>query len=81
MAERVLNRASVRLDSPVSKIERVGNASERKHRGWLRNHKDFHVADAVILTIPLGCLQKRAVQFEPHLPLPIYQSIDHLGYG
>ncbi|GBG33200.1 Lysine-specific histone demethylase 1-like 1 [Hondaea fermentalgiana] len=38
-------------------------------------------ADAVLVTVPLGILQKRELQFSPDLPLWKQGAIDRLGYG
>jgi monoamine oxidase len=38
-------------------------------------------ADAVILTIPLGCLQSKTVSFEPCLPPRVQEAIKGLGFG
>lgn len=37
--------------------------------------------DAVIVTIPLGCLKQSQIRFTPSLPARIQQSIDALSYG
>jgi len=43
---------------------------------------DEHIcADAVICTIPLGCLKRDTVTFEPPLPSRVQCAIDNLGYG
>lgn len=38
-------------------------------------------ADAVILTVPLGCLQRSTITFNPPLPLRVQSAIDNLGFG
>ena len=38
-------------------------------------------ADAVIVTMPLGCLQRSTITFEPPLPPKIRSAISNLGFG
>ena len=38
-------------------------------------------ADAVILTVPLGCLQRDRISFTPPLPSRIQSAIANLGFG
>lgn len=38
-------------------------------------------ADAVIVTVPLGCLQKSTILFNPSLPLRVQSAICNLGFG
>jgi Flavin containing amine oxidoreductase len=40
----------------------------------------FH-ADAVIVTIPLGCFQRGGIQFTPPLPPRVQAAISDLGFG
>src|SRR5271167_3015305 len=40
-----------------------------------------YLADAVILTVPLGCLKRSTIQFSPPLPRRIQSAIQNLGYG
>jgi monoamine oxidase len=39
------------------------------------------VADAVIVTAPLGCLQKDSITFDPPLPSRVQSAILNLGFG
>ncbi|CBI20361.3 unnamed protein product, partial [Vitis vinifera] len=38
-------------------------------------------ADMVLCTVPLGVLKKRAIRFEPELPVRKLAAIDRLGFG
>lgn len=38
-------------------------------------------ADAVILTVPLGCLQRSTITFSPPLPPRVQSAINNLGFG
>jgi hypothetical protein len=40
-----------------------------------------HVADAVIVAVPLGCLKRGDIRFEPQLPQGIQLAVEQLGYG
>lgn len=39
------------------------------------------VTDAVIVTVPLGCLQRSTIMFNPPLPPRIQSAITNLGFG
>lgn len=39
------------------------------------------MADAVIVTIPLGCLQRSTITFNPPLPPRVLSAISNLGFG
>jgi polyamine oxidase len=38
-------------------------------------------ADAVIVTVPLGCLKRDLIQFSPKLDDSYYRALDHYSYG
>lgn len=38
-------------------------------------------ADSVIVTIPLGCLKRDTIRFNPPLPRRVQSAISNLGYG
>ncbi|PMD27987.1 hypothetical protein NA56DRAFT_640705 [Hyaloscypha hepaticicola] len=40
-----------------------------------------YTADAVIVTVPLGCLRKNMISFSPPLPASIKHGIDNFSYG
>lgn len=42
---------------------------------------DKQTFDAVIITIPLGCLQRKTIAFEPSLPPRFSSAISSIGYG
>lgn len=44
------------------------------------NGSDF-VGDAVLITVPLGCLKAETIKFSPPLPKWKYSSIQRLGFG
>lgn len=38
-------------------------------------------ADVVIVTVPLGCLQRATIKFQPPLPSRVQSAISNLGFG
>ncbi|XP_061349957.1 lysine-specific histone demethylase 1 homolog 3-like [Gastrolobium bilobum] len=44
------------------------------------NGKEFS-GDAVLVTVPLGCLKAETIQFSPPLPQWKYSSVQRLGFG
>jgi monoamine oxidase len=47
---------------------------------WTENKQEF-VGDAVLITVPLGCLKANAIKFSPALPDWKLASIQQLGFG
>jgi len=47
---------------------------------WTENSQEF-VGDAVLITVPLGCLKANAIKFSPALPDWKLASIQQLGFG
>ena len=47
----------------------------------IAGYDDYMIADYVIVTLPLGVLKARSVDFAPPLPTPTQQTIDRLGFG
>ena len=47
---------------------------------WTANSQEF-VGDAVLITIPLGCLKENTIKFSPELPDWKLSSIQQLGFG
>ena len=66
----------MRLQWPVSKIERVNNLIVVTKE----NSTETLVAEVVVVTVPLGVL-KRGLAFEPPLPDWKTQAISRLGFG
>lgn len=42
---------------------------------------DEYTGDAVLITVPLGCLKAESIKFTPPLPAWKHESIHRLGYG
>lgn len=71
-------RDKISLNSPVSKIERLESGKTRVHYG---SDGRFEDADVVVVTVPLGVLKAKSIEFIPPLPESKQQSIDRLGFG
>ena len=59
----------------------VSSVSIHSDRIFLTTSRRTIPADAVILTIPLGCLQRSTVIFNPPLPQHVQSAIANLGVG
>lgn len=54
--------------------------SQKRVKVTTENGKDF-TGDAVLITVPLGCLKAETIKFSPSLPQWKYSSIQRLGFG
>ncbi|KAF5792544.1 putative spermine oxidase transcription regulator SWI/SNF-SWI3 family [Helianthus annuus] len=54
--------------------------SQKKVKVCTQNGKIF-TGDAVLITVPLGCLKAETIKFSPSLPEWKYSSIKRLGFG
>ncbi|KAM0032893.1 putative spermine oxidase transcription regulator Homeodomain-LIKE family [Helianthus debilis subsp. tardiflorus] len=54
--------------------------SQKKVKVSTQNGKIF-TGDAVLITVPLGCLKAETIKFSPSLPEWKYSSIKRLGFG
>lgn len=54
--------------------------SQNKVKVSTENGKEF-TGDAVLITVPLGCLKAQTIKFSPSLPEWKYSSIQRLGFG
>ncbi|XP_073126597.1 lysine-specific histone demethylase 1 homolog 3 [Henckelia pumila] len=75
------------LDHVVTKIsydvdcqEMNNNDPRNKVKIYTSNGKEFS-GDAVLVTVPLGCLKAGTINFSPPLPQWKYQSVQRLGFG
>ncbi len=67
----------VRLNSVVTAIEYSTSGTSLRIQG---THEDLKY-DAVLITVPLGVLQKQTIQFNPPLPSQKAKAIQRLGMG
>jgi polyamine oxidase len=65
----------VHLSTPVTAISTQSDHFE------IKTPITTFAADAVIVTVPLGCLQQSTISFSPPLPLHIQSAIHNLGFG
>ncbi|XP_023745295.1 lysine-specific histone demethylase 1 homolog 3 [Lactuca sativa] len=56
------------------------DSSQKKVKVLTQNGKEFS-GDAVLITIPLGCLKRETINFSPKLPDWKHSSIQKLGFG
>ncbi|KAK9451503.1 uncharacterized protein V1518DRAFT_408717 [Limtongia smithiae] len=75
MARVVVKTASLRLQTPVSRVITVDDGVIVEAEG-AREHYD-----AVVVSVPLGVLKQKDIVFEPALPEAIENAIKALGYG
>jgi monoamine oxidase len=66
----------LRLSSPVQRIDRSRTGCQ-----VLLTSGEVLVADAVVVTVPLGVLQAGSIGFSPPLPEPLSDAIGRLGMG
>lgn len=62
------------------KVTEVCYESKKKVKVFTENGRDF-TGDAVLITVPLGCLKAKTIKFSPSLPEWKYSSIQRLGFG
>lgn len=61
-------------------VTEVCYESKTKVKVFTENGKEF-TGDAVLITVPLGCLKAETIKFSPSLPVWKYSSIQRLGFG
>lgn len=71
----VVTEISYSMKDPVSK-----GRIEREVKVCTENNQEF-VGDAVLITVPLGCLKANTIKFSPALPDWKLSSIQQLGFG
>lgn len=84
LAEIAISRADLRLNAEVTRIELNEGLEkrDRKHRLWVATRDGLVEGfDHVVLTVPLGWLQRNQHVFYPELPSRLCQAIDAIGYG
>lgn len=66
--------------SYCTKDRSTNDDHSNKVRVSTSNGRDF-LGDAVLITVPLGCLKAESIKFSPSLPQWKYSSIQRLGFG
>lgn len=75
IAEHLAKDMNIRLDETVRSVEwNTGGVKVVTSKGE-------HIASRVIITLPIGVLQKGAVKFDPPLPREKQQAIGQIGAG
>ncbi|KAI5065944.1 hypothetical protein GOP47_0018568 [Adiantum capillus-veneris] len=74
----------IQLEQEVTEIDYL--CRDEKHGGLDKIQVQtrggaMYCADAVLLTVPLGCMKAGLIKFSPPLPEPKISSIDRLGLG
>ncbi|XP_010530295.1 PREDICTED: lysine-specific histone demethylase 1 homolog 3 [Tarenaya hassleriana] len=85
VVESLAQGLDVRLENAVTEVSYSSNASptvDKKHkvRVLTSNGSEF-LGDAVLVTVPLGCLKAETIKFSPSLPDWKYSSVKRLGFG
>lgn len=75
LVDKLSDGIDLRLEHPVTRIKHDGPAIE------VSTPNGAFTADKLIVTLPLGVLQKEAVEFSPPLPADKAASIRKLGMG
>ncbi|KAL6905241.1 hypothetical protein ACP4OV_002842 [Aristida adscensionis] len=76
----------IRLNHVVTEVlygseELVASYKDRRHVKVSTSNGSEFIGDAVLITVPLGCLKAQAIKFSPSLPEWKLSSIDRLGFG
>lgn len=73
---------TIRLGENVQNIAwGTTNGSVTVHSEKQSGEISTWTADAVLVTVPLGCLQRNAISFSPPVPASIQAGIEALSYG
>ncbi|KAG0129283.1 hypothetical protein HOY82DRAFT_579740 [Tuber indicum] len=82
MSKPSLDAGIVRLNTPIDEI--ITPAPGDRNCVMLKSSQkpeENCEVDAVIVTIPLGCLKREMINFQPKLPKRMLEGIDSLSYG
>ncbi|KAL6641369.1 hypothetical protein ACP70R_019550 [Stipagrostis hirtigluma subsp. patula] len=76
----------IRLNHVVTEVlygseESVASCKDRKHVKVSTSDGNEFIGDAVLITVPLGCLKAQTIKFNPSLPEWKLSSINRLGFG
>lgn len=83
MAKPSLDAGVIKLNTPIDEVitpSPAGNRNRVLLKSSLKPHENREV-DAVIVTVPLGCLKRDMIRFEPKLPSRMLEGIHSLSYG
>lgn len=71
----------INFSTPITSVTVTDTHSTDHRRILLTGPNSTYSVDSLIVTIPLGCLKRSAITFDPPLPQRIQQSIHSLSYG
>lgn len=76
----------IRLNHAVTEVlyrpeELGGSCRDGKHVKVTTSNGSEFIGDAVLITVPLGCLKAQTIKFSPSLPDWKLSSINKLGFG
>ncbi|KAI5820372.1 hypothetical protein BZA77DRAFT_105517 [Pyronema omphalodes] len=77
LATTAISAGVITLNTPIESI----TTDNSNNRITLQSPSTTHQVDAVIVTVPLGCLKQSNPTFSPALPPRILSSITNLSYG
>ncbi|CAN7031305.1 hypothetical protein IGI04_030879 [Brassica rapa subsp. trilocularis] len=85
VAESLAEGLDIRLNNVVSEVSYTSDVSamhNNKHKVIVStSNGGEYLGDAVLVTVPLGCLKAETIKFSPPLPDWKYSSIKQLGFG
>nr|CAB98166.1 putative corticosteroid binding protein [Brassica napus] len=85
VAESLAEGLDIRLNNVVSEVSYASDVSamhNNKHKVIVStSNGGEYLGDAVLVTVPLGCLKAETIKFSPPLPDWKYSSIKQLGFG
>ncbi|CAH2078896.1 unnamed protein product, partial [Thlaspi arvense] len=85
VVESLAEGLDIRLNKVVSEVSYASEVSamhNSKHKVKVSTSNGCeYLGDAVLVTVPLGCLKAETIKFSPPLPDWKYSSIKQLGFG
>uniref|UniRef100_A0A1J3CA63 Lysine-specific histone demethylase 1-like protein 3 n=1 Tax=Noccaea caerulescens TaxID=107243 RepID=A0A1J3CA63_NOCCA len=85
VVESLAEGLDIHLNKVVSEVSYASDASamhNSKHKVRVSTSNGCeYLGDAVLVTVPLGCLKAETIKFSPPLPDWKYSSIKQLGFG
>ena len=80
IAKPALSKNLIKFNTQIAGITTDFNKQHKAVTLTTTSKESYHF-DSVIVTIPLGCLQRSTIEFKPELPWTVRNAIKHLGFG
>lgn len=80
IAEKTLLKAALHLSTAVKRIESKSRPGEDP-KVYVRTKDGNYEFDEVVVTIPLGCLKRKTIEFMPPVLQPISQAISNSSFS